>query len=194
MAKRIDDENTLVKNNAQANAAFFKGYCQNSKRIETLNDALNLQLSNAPESAEDDLQRMLNNGEHVSDVAIALVNEVLRSESPFRMESLSGYLAELSDKGRPLESWNDYLPRSTSYDERRLVITLASELLFCARLQNACAGNALYPHFQRAVAGNGRCRPGEDLLSYRRRTVAPDLVQSSEAIASAMLRLKYGFN
>jgi hypothetical protein len=199
--------NVLSSNNALANAQFLDNYCG---RDEKLIQRIDLALSPArekmkrefpalargettqqrPPEQDTDLDKLISASHKSSVAADALINELLAARSPDAARILAQALSSATEGEGVLVAWNKYLPTNAQRLERIEAFTIAGELLACQRLAG-CGPGAVLSMYQCAVGGPGRCQPGEDLLSYRRRTTSPMLYQAAEQIAAAMQARRY---
>jgi hypothetical protein len=195
-----------LSDNARANSQFVDHYCgRDAKLIQRIDLALSsarekmLQqpaLANgeitrqAGPEQDSDLDKLIAASHKSSAAADALINELLAARSPDAARILAQNLSSATENQGVLASWNQYLPANAQRIERMEAFTIAGELLACPRLAG-CGPGAVLSMYQCAVGGPGRCQPGEDLLSYRRRTTSPMLYQAAEQIAAAMQARRY---
>jgi hypothetical protein len=186
-AKGIDRES--VEGGARAKLSdFSKTYCGDVPTLLNQIATVRSKYSATQISEREKFVEALFAAKRTESTANAIINEILASpdlrQSVYAAEGLSA----LSSEDEPLSNWRRYLPRLATQEDRRIAFTIAGELLNCPRL-GGCGTNQFYLAYQCVRVMN--CAPGEDLLSYRRRTTSPMLYQAAEQIAAAMQARRY---
>ena len=179
----------LEINQKQALADFLVNYCGDVSKLDSLiTQRLGPNNSAFQPRQRDEETMLLLAAKPSNEVANALINEVLSAPDVDMARLTAPLISEMMKTGGPLESWQEFLPENPSFAELNTTFTIAGEIISCQQHRGCGANEILSMH--ECLLGRG-CRPGEDLLNYRRRTTSPMFYQAAEQIALAMQARRY---
>ena len=181
----------FVKNHNDASKAYLTNYCGDVGSLVHDIDAkieIVAQAKLEPPKESQDLAKLMEAGIKSSEVADAVVNEILMSRDPDKARNLAMMLSAGLEPGGALVKWREFFPPLAGRAEYIQAFTNAGELIACQHV-GGCGPNQPLSFFTCLMAQS--CLPNEDLVAYRRRTTSPMLFQAAERIAAEMQVRRY---